>query len=44
VVCLAAGLMVWLGGRGLGPVERRRLQIILVSIGVRVLSVAGLFR
>jgi hypothetical protein len=41
---VAASLMVWLGGRGLEPVERRRLQIILaVAIGVRVLAVAGLF-
>jgi hypothetical protein len=36
--------MVWLCGRGLEPVERRRLRIILaVAIGVRVLCVAALF-
>jgi hypothetical protein len=41
---VAAALMVWLGGRGLDPEERRRLQIILaIAIGVRVLMVAGLF-
>jgi hypothetical protein len=41
---IAIALMIWLGGRGLEPAERRRLQIVLaVAIGVRVLVVAGLF-
>jgi hypothetical protein len=45
VLCaIAIPLMIWVGGRGLAPAERRRLQIILaVAIGVRVLAVAGLF-
>jgi hypothetical protein len=41
---IAIALMIWLGGRGLEPAERRRLQIVLgIAIGVRVLAVAGLF-
>ncbi len=41
---IAIGLMIRFGGRGLEPAERRRLQIVLaVAIGVRVLTVAGLF-
>jgi hypothetical protein len=45
VLCaIAIPLMIWVGGRGLEPAERRRLQIILaVAVGVRVLAVAGLF-